>query len=95
MQINDIKPDLMVHARAAAGAKEASMKGARGVHVGTVDHAEGDRFIKLKRADSNDGKHHFIPLDWVESVDDKAVYLNKTESEFRAGLLDTVPMTKH
>ncbi len=35
----------------------------------TVDHLEGDRTIKLTRDES--GQHHYIPLDWVTSVDDK------------------------
>ncbi len=34
-----------------------------------VDHAEGGNSIKLKRDKS--GQHHFIPLNWVTSVDDK------------------------
>jgi hypothetical protein len=36
---------------------------------GTVDHIEGTDQIKLTKDDT--GKHHFIPLDWVTSVDDK------------------------
>lgn len=34
-----------------------------------VDHMEGKDVIKLKKDKS--GQHHFIPLSWVESVDDK------------------------
>ena len=34
-----------------------------------VDHIEGSDMIKL--AKDKDGKHHFIPLKWVTSVDDK------------------------
>jgi len=34
-----------------------------------VDHMEGKESIKLKK-DKN-GKHHFIPLNWVNSVDAK------------------------
>jgi hypothetical protein len=34
-----------------------------------VDHSEGQDTIKLKR--DSDGKHHFIPLSWVTSVDSK------------------------
>ena len=36
---------------------------------GTVDHVEGQSSIKLKKDDT--GEHHYIPLDWVTSVDDK------------------------
>lgn len=35
----------------------------------TVDHVEGHSSIKLKKDSS--GEHHYIPLDWVTSVDDK------------------------
>ncbi len=35
----------------------------------TVDHVEGSNSIKLTK-DGN-GQHHFIPLSWVTTVDDK------------------------
>jgi len=73
-----IKPNLMVHAKG-----EGSMKGASGIHVGTVDHLDGKNWIKLKKTDSEDQRHHWIPVEWVESVDDKAVYLNKTPSQIK------------
>jgi hypothetical protein len=34
-----------------------------------VDHVEGPDFIKLAKDAS--GQHHYIPLTWVTSVDDK------------------------
>jgi len=34
-----------------------------------VDHLEGRDFIKLAKDAS--GQHHYIPLTWVSSVDDK------------------------
>ena len=92
MQVEDIKPDLMVHAKLveSPGARQAG----QGVHVGTVDHVDGGRYIKLKRSDSADGKHHWIPLDWVEDVDDKAVYLNRTPDEVARDRLDENPLFK-
>ena len=54
--------------------------GSDGGHVGTVDHLEGRDRIKLARNDSFDGKHHFIPTDWVDHVD-KSVHLNKPADE--------------
>jgi hypothetical protein len=39
------------------------------VQFGIVDHMEGTESIKLNK-DAN-GHHHFIPLSWVKSVDDK------------------------
>ena len=50
--------------------------GSDGVHVGTVDHVDGDR-IKLQRKDSADGVHHYLPLSSVASVDAK-VHLTST-----------------
>ena len=35
----------------------------------TVDHVEGTDSIKLTK--DKTGQHHFIPLTWVTSVDDK------------------------
>ena len=34
-----------------------------------VDHLEGTDQIKLAKDKS--GQHHYIPLEWVQSVDDK------------------------
>ena len=42
-----------------------------------VDHMEGDDWIKLKKDQS--GTHHFIPLDWVRSVDGK-VHVDRPEN---------------
>ena len=36
---------------------------------GVVDHMEGKDEIKLNKDDK--GEHHYIPLSWVKSVDDK------------------------
>jgi len=76
MNISDIHENLMVHAKGAG-----SMGGAQGEHIGTVDHLDGGDMIKLNKRDSEDGQHHWIPLDWVEKVDDKAVYLKKSKEE--------------
>lgn len=55
--------------------------GSDGKHIGTVDHLEGDKRIKLAKKDlSAGGKHHFIPVDWVDHVDAK-VHLAKTTQE--------------
>ncbi len=40
-----------------------------GGQFATVDHLEGSDTIKLTRDDS--GQHHYIPLAWVTTVDDK------------------------
>jgi hypothetical protein len=44
--------------------------GSDDIHVGTVDHlVAGDR-IKLTRADSEDGIHHYLPAELVDHVDE-------------------------
>jgi hypothetical protein len=51
-----------------------------GKHIGTVDHMEGAKKIKLTKNDSQAaGRHHFISTDSVDHVDDK-VHLNKAAS---------------
>ena len=53
--------------------------GADGVHVGTVDHVQGDR-IKLTKADSgqgsHEGHHHYISLGLVADVEGDKVRLS-------------------
>jgi hypothetical protein len=62
--------------------------GADGVHVGTVDHVEGER-IKLTRSDSgaqmeqgqsgqHSGHHHYISLGLVAGVEGDKVRLSAT-----------------
>lgn len=53
--------------------------GADGVHVGTVDHIEGDR-IKLTKKDSGEGTHkghhHYIPSSLIAEVESNRVRLS-------------------
>jgi hypothetical protein len=49
--------------------------GADGVHIGTVDHLDGER-IKLTKADSGDGKHHYLPAGLVAAVEGDTVRLS-------------------
>jgi len=55
--------------------EHAEVIGADGVHVGTVDHVQGDR-IKLTKKDSSDEKHHFIATSLVAEVEDGTVRLS-------------------
>jgi len=41
----------------------------KGGQFAVVDHVEGSNFIKLAKDDK--GQHHYIPMSWVTSVDDK------------------------
>ena len=55
-----------------------------GCKVGTVDGMEGG-VLKLTRKDSPDGRHHFVPMSWVDHVDEH-VHLNKDADETRKAL---------
>lgn len=62
--------------------EHAEIIGADGVHVGTVDHVDGDR-IKLTKKDSGEGSHkghhHYISLGLVADIeDDGTVRLSAT-----------------
>jgi hypothetical protein len=63
--------------------EHAEVIGADGVHVGTVDHVDGDR-IKLTKQDSpatQDGqgaKHHYLPLGLVAEIEGDTVRLSAT-----------------
>jgi hypothetical protein len=49
--------------------------------VGKVDKIEDDGTIKLTKQSSPDGQHHhFIPLSWVDRVD-QHVHLNKSGAD--------------
>ena len=49
--------------------------------VGMVDRLEGIDRIKLTKQSSPDGQHHhFIPVSWVDHVD-QHVHLNKTGAD--------------
>jgi hypothetical protein len=51
-----------------------------GGRLGTVDHVEGDA-IKLTRNDPEaGGRHHWIPLEWVDHVDHQ-VHLNRNSMD--------------
>lgn len=43
-----------------------------------VDHMEGTDTIKLAKDDK--GQHHYIPMSWVRSIDDK-VHVDRTGDE--------------
>ena len=58
--------------------------GSDGVHVGTVDGLEGRDTVKLTKGDPEaGGEHHFIPLAWVDHVDEQ-VHLRQAGAEAMA-----------
>lgn len=71
--------------------KEGMMVQASGEPVGTVDHLDGGNYIKLKRSDSPDGVHRWIPTSFVSRVDDRAVLLSCTKAEFDKKAMRTEP----
>jgi hypothetical protein len=59
--------------------------GADGVHIGTVDHTDGDR-IKLTKKDSGEGHdhHHYISRGLVAEVEGDQVRLSATGANVAA-----------
>ena len=55
--------------------EHANIIGADGVHVGTVDHVQGDR-IKLTKNDSSDQHHHYISTGLIADIEDGTVRLS-------------------
>ena len=52
-----------------------------GNKVGVVDGVEGET-LKLTKKDSADGRHHFIPVAWVDHVDSHVhLFMNSKETE--------------
>lgn len=85
-----IKPGLMVNAK---GSGETG--GVPGKHVGTVNHLDGGKYIKLSKDNFANPRDRWIPLDWVEKADGKGIYLNKTEDEFNSGVYHKLPREIH
>ncbi len=58
--------------------------GSDGGHVGMVDCTKDSNKIVLTKSDpKSGGKHHVIPFDWVDTVDDK-VRLKKSTRDAMA-----------
>jgi hypothetical protein len=51
-----------------------------GTRVGTVDKVEGQTIKLAKNDPKAQGSHHWIPMDWVQSVD-QHVHLSKPSAE--------------
>ena len=61
-------------------AEHMEVLGADGVHVGTIDHLDGDR-IKLTKASSDDGEHHYVSTAYVQDIRGNTVTLTKPAAE--------------
>ena len=55
--------------------EHAEVIGADGVHVGTVDHVEGNR-LKLTKRDSGDQRHHYIDAGLIADIEGNKVRLS-------------------
>ncbi len=63
--------------------EHAEVVGLDGVHVGTVDHVANAE-IKLTKSDTAaGGLHHYIPLDFVHSVEGDKVTLDRAADEVK------------
>ncbi|GJE13168.1 MULTISPECIES: DUF2171 domain-containing protein [Methylobacterium] len=63
--------------------EHAEVVGSDGTHVGTVDHVDKGE-IKLTKSDAaSGGLHHYIPLDFVQSVTDGIVHLDRPAEEVK------------
>ena len=58
--------------------EHAAVVGSDGVHVGTVDHLDGDHIKLTKNDPAAKGAHHLLPLSSVASIDEAGVRLNMT-----------------
>lgn len=56
-----------------------------------VDHMEGTDTIKLNK--DTKGQHHYIPLSWVKSVDDK-VHIDRPGEQAMREWATTAPKEK-
>lgn len=55
--------------------------GSDGDHVGRVDHVKGDQ-IELAKWDWGAGlKHHYVPTDWIDRIEEDKVYLSISKDE--------------
>lgn len=86
MDLAKIKEHLPIYAEGMGG-----LEGASDVHIGNVDHLEGDKYIKITKHSAPDGQHHWFPIDWVRAVDERALYLNKTVNDALAELINEQP----
>ena len=61
--------------------EHAEVVGSDGKHVGTVDHIDKGEIKLTKKDASAGGLHHFIPVDFVQSIDGGKVRLDRPADE--------------
>jgi hypothetical protein len=65
-----------------------NVAGADDEKVGTVDCVRGDEIILTKSDPESGGKHHSFPKDWIDSIGENEIRLNKTAEQARANWFD-------
>lgn len=71
-----------------AGIENATLE-----QVGTIDHVQ-EKFLQLRKTDSWDMQHHWIPMEWVDRFENDAVILNKNVDEVRSQALSESDMQR-
>jgi len=57
-------------------------------HVGTVDRVRDDKIVLTKNDPASGGRHHWIPSDWVTSIEEDEVRLDQTLEQAHANWYD-------
>jgi hypothetical protein len=57
--------------------------GSDGQQLSSVERLDGTSRIKLARSGTAGGQEHFIPLDWVASVEGQTLRLSKSSHDVR------------
>lgn len=63
--------------------EHADVVGSDGTHVGTVDHVDNGEIKLTKKDPAARGLHHFIPVDFVQSVEGNTVRLDRPAEEVK------------
>ncbi|MCJ2037068.1 DUF2171 domain-containing protein [Methylobacterium sp. J-068] len=61
--------------------EHADVVGSDGAHVGTVDHVEKGEIKLTRKGQEAGGLHHFMPVDFVRSVEGGTVRLDRPSEE--------------
>lgn len=86
MDVSKIRENCVVNAK-----NPGMSQGPCLVNIGTVERVEANGYVKLAKNDDLDGREHWFPIDWVESVDGEMVCLNQCADKAMAELIDQLP----
>ena len=63
--------------------EHSEVVGLDGAHVGTVDHVHGGEIKLTKSDEAAGGLHHYIPVDFVHSIEGDKVTLDRSADEVK------------